>query len=331
MAEWDISTQYSPGNIVTYNGLTYLRSIYPSSPTSGENPYDQMSVDPLDEPIRSWELIAPSLNKVPVPFNIGYFSLLAAERSDGVYTNDPPCDPPVYPGKLLPQHPYAGHLGPIYDAYSYFSESLGSLGSSVLWDQERDAVEADPGPPPVSEVVSAPAMPATSCGVCLQQFQETSEPLNISYAYAGTAATYKVNLTYNAETESWYEDFYARPRIYYIFLLFNHPLFFRRQHTITIRTSTYEYAEGYYIPGDPPIFVPGTHTGTYSSEDITRLPTDVNYVTGNLSSDYYIPVNAIATYQLENDSEEDGPYGSKTGTNYDVVEIFVKSVEPNFI
>ena len=136
-------------------------------------------------------------------------------------------------------------------------------------------------------------------------------------------------LTYNSVTEQWYQNFGATPRIFYAFLYVNHPLFFRRQHTITFRISTTVYAEGYYIPGDP-IPVPGTFESTYSSVTQPVTPTDKNFWSLHSSvADWIQPSNAITTYTLPDNVSNPGPYGSTTGTTYEVVEVFVSDIESN--
>ena len=336
MAEWEPSTSYSPGNEVTYLGLNYRRSQYPLVPTSGTNPKEEMSVDPKGDPIRTWELKVASNSKSSYPFHIGYFSLLAPERSDGLYIKIPPLT--NYPGKLYPENPYAGSSQYQLSAYG---EVLGFypevIGASVEMDQQRPA--SPPVPPSTPAYPYAPVMPAEKCGVAMQQFQETPTPepvptdpyLNATNAYAGTGVLYYQNLTYNPITEKWYEDLGALPRKFYVFLIFNHPLYFRRQHTITFRISTYTYTGGYTIPSDPPVFVPGTAEGFYSSTTVNVLPTDDNYWSSTYSNfaDFIKPANAITTYTLPNDETTPGPYGSVDGINYQIVEIYVSDVESN--
>lgn len=333
MDEWKASTEYSPGTFVTYLGNVYRRSQYPPEPTSGTNPHEQVADDGKGVQIRSWELIAPSINTVGIPFNIGYFSILASARSDGVYTAAPPYDPPDYPGSLAPKNPYIGVTGVIGNAYGLVSHAgipKEGLGNTVEWDQAREEAPATEGPPPTPLIPWAPVMPEDKCGVALQQYEETLPYYDDLYGYAGTTAQYYVNLEYSSTYQKWIENPSARPRVYYAFLLFNHPLFFRRTHVVTFRTSTYVYTEEYTIPGEVPIVVPATHQGEYFSEDFNITPTDKNYATSSIDSSLYIqPNNAVWTYTLPDDIETDGPYGSKQGTIYSMVEVFVKNVESN--
>lgn len=344
MAEWDPATSYSQGTTVTYKGLTYLRSPFPPTPTSGVNPKEEMSVDPKGDPIRTWELRLEPLslmNYAYYPYHIGYFSLQAPERSDGIYTKEPPLA--NYPGKLNPENPYAGPSNQQIGAYGYVTQlntQQELLGYSVEMDQARAAVP--PGTdPPTPGLPYAPAMPADKCGVAMQQFKETFSPdpppqepwLTANESYASTGVSVYLNLTYDSTTKTWYQDSSARPRIFYVFLMYNHPLYFRRQHTITFRISTFTYTGGYTIPMPPPgpdIIVPGTSEGIYSSSTQGVTGTDTNYCSYNtLTGDYFQPANAITTYTLPNDVTTPGPYGSTDGTNYELVEVFVSNVDSN--
>jgi hypothetical protein len=298
----------------------------------------EIGVDPKGDPIRTWELRVSSNQVDTFPFHIGYFSLLAAARSDGVYASEPPL--PSYPGKFYPENPYAGATDVQQSAYgytnfpSYISEIL---GESVEMDQARSATPAVP--PYIPAIPSAPVMPALKCGVGMQFFQETSTPepvpvepyLSSSNGYMGTGVITYQGLTYNSVTEQWYQDLGAIPRIFYAFLFFNHPLYFRRQHTITFRISTTVYNTGYTIPGPTPIVVDPTFTSTYSSSTQAVTPTDKNFWTGQASTlaNWIQPSNAITTYTLADNVATDGPYGSTDGTTYDMVEVFVSDIESN--
>lgn len=338
MAEWNPSTPYSPGAQVTYLGLTYVRSQYPATATTGTNPKEETSVDPKGDAIRSWELRVPSPNVTTVPFHSGYFSLKAPERSDGIYIKEPPL--PSYPGKLAPENPYAGPSEIQQSAYGYTnfpSPVTEVLGQSIEMDQARAAVPAGITPP-TPAIPSAPVMPANKCGLALQQFQETVTPepvpsgpyLDATTAYANSGVFVFENLTFDPITETWYEDTSATPRTYYVFLSFNHPLYFRRQHTITFRISTYTYNTGYEIPGTPPIVVPATAEGVYSSTTQSVTPTDNNFFSQFAGyEDYFQPDNAVATYVLPDNETSPGPYDSIDGVDYELVETFVSDIEAN--
>lgn len=330
MAEWNPSTAYGPGAAVTYMGLPYVRSAYPIAATSGTNPKEEMGVDPKGDPIRTWELRIPYSGGYVRPYHVGYFSLLAPARSDGIYIKEPPLA--VYPGKLAPENPYAGPSDRQMSAYGFTAPGAAEvLGESVDMDQARSASVTPPLP-------AAPAMPANKCGVLYQQFQEIPVPepiptdpyLDASNGWAGTGVEVFENLVYNPVLERWEQDPSVRPRVYYAFLRFNHPLFFRRQHTVTFRISTLTYNTGYTIPGEPPIDVPATSEGVYSSSTQTVSPTDDNYWSAFGSmADYIQPANASATYTLPNDVANPGPYGSTDGIDYQMVEVFVSDVESN--
>jgi hypothetical protein len=332
MAEWSPTTSYGPGAVVTYQGLTYLRSAFPVGATSGTSPKAEMGTDPKGDPIRTWELRLAGSPVESFPFHIGYFSLLAPDRSDGVYSSAPPMT--SYPGQLAPQNPYAGPTDVQQSAYGITVLSTNTaemLGESIDMDQARSAV------PP--SIPSAPVMPAVKCGVGMQFFQETFQPdppptdpyLSSSNGYMGTGVQTYQNLTYDPVTEEWYQDLGATPRIFYVFLFHNHPLFFRRSHTITFRISTAVSNSGYTIPGTPPIVVDATFTATYSSSTQSVIPTDNNFWSATNSSlaGFIQPSNAVATYTLPNNVSNPGPYGSVDGTDYSMVEVFVSDVESN--
>jgi len=314
MAEWNPSTSYAPNAEVTYLGLSYRRSFFPSTPTAGTNPKEEMSVDSQGTEIRTWELRAPSV-AYPISFNVGYFRIIAPERSDGIYISEPPMG--SYPGKFLPEHPYAGSIGGFGSAYG----NDGVNGIATEWDQARAASGSIP---------SAPVAPAEKCGVVMQQFQETEEPS--TYGYADTGVRVYQGLTLNTTTGTWFEDFSARPRIFYAFLFFNHPLYFRRVHTITFRITTFTYNTGWTVPDtDPPEIQPATSEGVLSSTVRTVTPTDGNYwarIPTDLTG-WIQPANADATYTLPNDEATPGPYDSTDGVDYALVECFVSNVDSN--
>jgi hypothetical protein len=172
----------------------------------------------------------------------------------------------------------------------------------------------------------------------MQFFQETNTPepiplepyLSSSNGYMVTSVITYQGLTYDPLDDEWYQDYGATPRIFYAFLFFNHPLYFRRQHTITFRISTTTYNTGYTIPGIPPIVVDPTFTSTYSSVTQPASPSDKNFWSLYSSyADWIQPSNAITTYTLPDNITTAGPYGSTDGTNYELVETFVSDVESN--
>jgi hypothetical protein len=332
MAEWNSGTSYSPGASVTYLGLPYLRSQYPLTSTAGTNPKEEVSVDPKGDVIRTWELRVPSPYSTTYAFHIGYFSLKAPERSDGIYTKLPPLS--SYPGKFAPEHPFAGGSDFQLSAYEYTPNPPEDyiVGSSLEMDQFR--AEIAPVPPSTTPIPSAPAMLAAKCGVAMQQNQEVTPPLNYqptSSASANSGILVYQNLTYDSIDDEWYQDFGATPRIFYVFLFFNHPLYFRRQHTITFRISTLNYTGGYYVPDtDPPVIVPPTEEGVYSSYTTSVTGTDENFWSSGFNlNDFIKPANAIATYTLPDNETTPGPYGSIDGTNYELVEVFISDIESN--
>jgi len=338
MAEWNPSTPYGPGATVTYQGLPYARSQYPPTATSGTNPKQEMSVDSKNDPIRTCILTLPSPGVSTYPFHIGYFSLKAADIADGLYYSFPETDPPpTYPGKFLPENPYAGGsenfinaYGPIYEG----GNGLSILGETIEVDQARGATVSPPLP-------SAPVMPANKCGVAMQQIQEIPLPdplpsyptVSAQSAHALTFIVTALNPVYDPVLKSWVSDAGARPRVYYFYAQYNHPLYFRRQHTIRIRITTENYDSGYTIPDtDPPVVVEATGQGIVSSNFKTFKGTDKNYATyfyGGFGGDFFNPANAVAEYTLPDDVVTEGPYDSVQTTTYTFIEAGIYDVEAN--
>ena len=322
MAEWNPTTSYAPGANVSYLGLNYVRSIYPISATSGTNPREEMGTDPKGDAIRTWLLTMPSPSASSQPYHIGYFSIKQPERSDGTYTKTPPLT--SYPGKLYPEHPYAGASNNQENAYGPIGDPPDVyLGTSVEMDQARSATVTPPLP-------SAPVMPANKCGVAMQNIQEVTGTRNTESAWAGVGLAVYQNLVFDSIEDRWKQTFPATGRKFYVFLFFNHPLYFRRQIILSIRISTYNYTGGYTIPSIPPVDVPGTDEGVYSTTTETVTGTDNNYWSnvGSLA-DFIKPANSVFEYALPDNVTTPGPYGSIDGTIYELVELFVSDVQSN--
>jgi hypothetical protein len=149
---WSSSTAYSAGAIVSYNGLIYLRSPFPASPTSGTPPNQEMSVDSKGDDIRTWT-ISISGSSSPT-FTTSYFRLIV-----------PTIDPATgyqdfeYSGPINFQESAYGPFDGISDLYA----GIPPLGSSVAYDQ----FVSNPSPDPAS-----PVCPKDKCGIALQQDQE---------------------------------------------------------------------------------------------------------------------------------------------------------------
>jgi hypothetical protein len=324
MAEWNNATPYAPGARVTYKGLNYYRSAFPPTSTFGTNPKEELSTDPKGGSIRTWELEIDSPKRegetfdTLYPYWVGYFSFKPiAYYLDGIYTKKPPMD--EYPGKAAAVL-WPGGTEEQTSAYGTVS-SRGPIGVTVEMDQ---AEEDDP---------ATPDMPAGSCGVAMQQRDALfTDPISIKSADAVTGVNVYINLIYDSALGRWVQDYGATPRVYYVFLLFNHPLYFRRTHTISFRISTYEYTGGYEIPSDnpevPPVIVPSTFQGIYSTTSQVVTPTDNNYMV-QIDDEFISPSNAVCTYTLPNDTTSAGPYGSTDGVNYSLEAVWVSDVEVN--
>jgi hypothetical protein len=152
-----------------------------------------------------------------------------------------------------PDFQYSGSQFRAGNAYSPIGDPLTlEYGQTV----EEDQAKSNPSPTPDS-----PVCPAELCGVAMQQFQESG------LAICG------VDSIPNATT----------PRNYYIFVLFNHPLYFRR--TITVWTQ---------IMKTLTVFEPFEETITYENTYTPYIPDDRNYCTifGMDYGSYLIPANA---------------------------------------
>lgn len=155
---------------VLYNGLEYERSNYPETPTSGTPPNEEMSTDPLDDPIRTWILIQPG----PIFFNNAdsffcrYFRLIA----------------PTYGTEQLePDFEYYGYSDLAGSAYTYGGFDEYGRGTTVEYDQEID---------------DSPACPADKCGVYMQQTQPNDVFCGVTYTANLNPSTPRLNLAWVA-------------------------------------------------------------------------------------------------------------------------------------
>lgn len=254
---WDASTAYGPGSIVTYQGLTYLRSDYPNSMTSGTPPSDEMSTDPLGDPIRTWTLWYTTLDLLNLRNRVipRYFRLIDD------YDN-------VTKTRLY----YQGMTNYARSAYDDFGLQSFDVGYTADMDQ------AGAGFGTVS---------ADKCGVAMQQRQETYwGPFYSTPPDVGISCQTYLRHDLIFQGGNWIEDPTAtEPYTWYVFLLFNHPLYFRRSIQLA-----YYYDDYGVVPTV-------RHLVTNS---IT--PTDTNYCLGNFPNDgtqsYFQPSNAVWTFQL---------------------------------
>jgi len=182
-----------------------------------------------------------------------------------------------------PDFQYSGEQFLEGNAYSPIVNGDYTYGTTV----EVDQAKANPSPTPAS-----PVCPSDKCGVGMQQFAETGQIL------CGADST--------PDT--------VEPRKYHIFVLFNHPLYFRR--TITVLTRIQKTVTVY----DPPSTVV-TYVDTYTP----YVPDDRNYCSfATLSGDYFVPANAAFEIIVPEDEF------SETGfTTYVFTERLVSDVTPN--
>ena len=252
---WDSSTVYSPAMTVLYNGLEYERSNYPETPTSGTPPNEEMSTDPLDDPIRTWILIqsGPIFDNNAEWFFCGYFRLIA----------------PTYGTEQLePDFEYYGSSDYAVSAYAYGGTEY-DRGTTIEYDQG---------------IGGSPACPADKCGVYMQQIQANG---------VFCAVTYTANL--NPST----------PRLNLAWVLFNHPLYFRRTITAMVRIEQRVYPES-----GPPVI-------TYINTDYPVTPTDNNYTQDGITP---TATNYSFTFTVPEDSDT---------TEYGIAEVLIKDVDSN--
>jgi hypothetical protein len=253
MAEWDPATAYEPGASVSYNGFTYIRSFYPSSPTMGTPPNEEMGTDDNGDAIRTWYFDVPLL-KTP-PMRACYFRLI--DESQG------------------------GTLSPYYQGMTQFQQSAydnryGDFSTADYFNGYTTNID--------QSGVGYRSVPADKAGVGMQQIQEASGWPNINIVRnTPPLGGIQVQLDYYRNLVfvdgHWIEDPAVHDTYtFYIFVMFNHPLYFRRQITIGLDT-------GYGV----------------ISQSFT--PTDSNFCTYPLINDYgpqtyFQPDNAAFTLSL---------------------------------
>ena len=162
-------------------------------------------------------------------------------------------EPPLSEETGLREFQYSGDQFAATNAYGIIGDPLAfEYGKTVEVDQAKN----NPSPTP-----NSPVCPAELCGVAMQQFQEGG------IVGCGVDSTPHPTI----------------PRTYYIFVLFNHPLYFRR--TITAFTQ---------IQKTVTVFDPPETTITYENTYTPYIPDDRNYCT-LFSMDYgsyLVPANA---------------------------------------
>jgi hypothetical protein len=165
---WNSSTAYPPISIVSYNGLDYVRSSYPSAATSGTPPNVEMSVDIYGVPIRTWTLktiSGGSLRPAPTSY---YFRLDFPENYDS----------PGYAG-------LSRLAGSAYDGFTPVEYGYGLTGE---YDQFKNNA---------SPIPDNPVCPALKCGVA-RQFDGLGEVKFEMYTNeTSDPRKYNVFLTFN--------------------------------------------------------------------------------------------------------------------------------------
>jgi hypothetical protein len=261
---WNSGTAYSPGAVVSYNGLEYVRSVYPLTATSGTPPNEELGTDPKGDSIRTWTLRAGDYSIYQPKFMTMYYRVIGPTWD----TANP-----------TPEFSYSGPQSYAVNGYQVVREVGRPYGESVEWDQFKD--NASPTP-------DSPVCPANKCGVAMQQFQETTndpppsppEPPDYFLPVIMAQADHVVK-----------ED---NDRIYYIYVRFNHPLYFRRSLTVLTRVKK---TKSLPLPAET------SYINTYT----TYVPTDKNYVTstyGVFDNDYFTPANAAFDITIPTDVDE---------------------------
>lgn len=192
-------------------------------------------------------------------------------------------EPPLSSTDGLPEFQYSGEQFNEGNAYAPIGDGVNTYGLTVEIDQAKNNTPPTP---------DAPVCPAESCGVAMQQFSEDNGIVFCGAADSGDA---------------------SNPRKYYIFVLFNHPLYFRR--TITVVTQIRRV-----ITVNDPFSQEVTYLNSYTA----YVPDDRNYVSVFLNSDYFVPANAA--FEVIVPEDESSPEGS---TVYTFSARGVQEVTPN--
>jgi hypothetical protein len=162
-------------------------------------------------------------------------------------------EPPLSSETGLPDFGYAGGQFGAGNAYAPIENGIGYVFGSTI---EMDQAKNNPSPTPDS-----PVCPAEFCGVAMQQWGENG------FVACGVDSTPHPTI----------------PRKYYIYVLFNHPLYFRR--TITVVTQ---------IKKTVTVFDPFEETVTYENTYTPYGPDDRNYISFSTIQygSYLVPANA---------------------------------------
>ena len=175
---------------------------------------------------------------------------------------------------------YSGGINNQDNAYGAFIDDP-TLGHSV----EIDQFVSNPSPDPAS-----PVCPADKCGIALQQQQENVVVANVLIGRLNPSTS---------------------PRFYHAWLWFNHPLYFRREFTVT----TVILKETAPPPPAPPV------PDLYIVDTYPVNPTDINYATdGSLNASYFVATNSVFTFSVPASTATD---------KYTFSYYFVSEVESN--
>lgn len=253
---WNSTTSYGPGSLVTYNGNTYYRSQYPNTATSGTPPNEEMGTDGLGDPIRTWTLWYTTLDFIGARNKVipRYFRLV----NDWNATTK----------NLV-----------TYQGMQKFAQSAYEEGPLIYYSNGYTAEMDQSGP-------GFGTVSADKCGVAMQQVQETGWSVAETPPFEGIYITTYVRHDLIFQGGNWIEDPTAtQPYTYYVFLIFNHPLYFRRNIQLAYTWDDYSVS---------PVVT------RMVTKDYT--PNDSNYGMGdfpnNGTQSYFQPSNAVWTFAL---------------------------------
>ena len=173
---------------------------------------------------------------------------------------------PSLDSKGEPEFAYSGGQFLQMNAYDYdpLNPPEQYFGTSSEYDQYKNNESPTP---------DSPVCPANECGVAMQQGGE------------GTIYV-TANPTSSGKTR-------------YIYVTFNHPLYFRRTITVMTRITVRT------INKNPPNGPPDPEVVTEDLKYTTYFPDDRNYCSDLLSSNYFVPANAAFSIVVPNDVNND--------------------------
>jgi hypothetical protein len=185
--------------------------------------------------------------------------------------------PPFNSTDPTPEYSFSG---PQFEEGSAYGSDVNG-GTTVEWDQ----FESNTSPTPDS-----PVCPAERCGVALQQ--------------AGVGS---VGCSVSSSGDP------SNSRRFFIYIYFNHPLYFRR--TITVLTRVLQTVTVY----DPP-----SVTATYQNTYTAIVPSDTNFCIVPPGSSYFVSANAAFDIVVPNNI-----YTDDGSTVYDFAGLGISEIDPN--